>query len=224
MKVENITRIKEPYPAVAIDNFIPSPSLVRAARESFKSVKTEDWVKYSKESGQTHLASKDRLYIPSPALMVLDYIATHFDPNKVFCNLTNNAFPDTSYYAAGMMLTPNTNGEGGFLGMHLDADIHGGNLCWKREYSAVLCISEEYDSSFDLLLHDGINKHARVPYRFNQLNSFKCSENSWHGVPKVITEGLDRLILAVFYWSYLGEQDRKKVRHRSTYRYDLEFN
>ena len=76
MKVENITRIKEPYPAVAIDNFIPSPSLVRAARESFKSVKTEDWVKYSKESGQTHLASKDRLYIPSPA----------FDGIRLYCD------------------------------------------------------------------------------------------------------------------------------------------
>ena len=222
--MENITRINEPYPAVAIDNFIPSPALLRAAAESFKAAKQEHWVSYGKESGQTKLISRDRIYIPSPALIVLDHIATYFDPNKVFGNLTKDAFPDTSYYAAGMMLTPNAKGEGGYVGMHVDADIHGGNLCWKREYSAILCVSEKYDSSFDLLLHDGKDKHARVPYQFNRLNAFKCSENSWHGVPKVITEGLDRLILAVFYWSYLGEQDRKKVRHRSTYRYDLEFN
>ena len=221
--MENITRINEPYPAVAIDNFIPSPSLVRAAGESFKSVKPEGWVNYSKESGQIQYASRDRI-IPSPALMVLDHIATYFDPNEVFGNLTNNAFPDTSYYAAGMMLTPNAKGEGGFFGMHIDADIHGANLCWKREYSAVLCISEEYDSSFDLLLHDGIDKHARVPYQFNRLNAFKCSENSWHGVPRIITEGFDRLILGVFYWSYIGKQDHQKVRHRSKFRYDLKFN
>jgi len=222
--MENITKINGPYPAVAIDNFIPSPSLLRAAAESFKAVKPEGWVSYSKESGQTQLGSKDRIYIPPPALMVLEYIATYFDPNKVFGNLTNDAFPDTSYYAAGMLLTPNAKGEGGHIGMHLDADIHGGNLCWKREYSAVLCLSEKYDSSFDLLLHDGIDKHARVPYQFNRLNAFKCTENSWHGVPKIITEGLDRLILGVLYWSYIGNQERQKVRHRSKFRYDLEFN
>ncbi len=60
--MENITRINEPYPAVAIDNFIPSPSLVRAAGESFKSVKPEGWVNYSKESGQIQYASRDRIY------------------------------------------------------------------------------------------------------------------------------------------------------------------
>jgi hypothetical protein len=221
--MENITKINEPYPAVAIDNFIPSPSLLRAAAESFKAVKPEDWVAYSKESGQIQLSSRDRTYIPPPALTVLDYIATYFDPNKVFGNLTKDAFPDTSYYAAGMMLTPNAKGEGGYLGMHVDADIHGGNLCWKREYSSVLCASEKYDSSFDLLLHDGKDKHARVPYQFNRLNAFKCSENSWHGVPKVITEGLDRLILGVFYWSYVGKQERQKVRHRAKFRDDLMF-
>ena len=222
--MENITKINEPYPAVAIDNFIPSLSLLRAAAESFKTVKPEGWVAYSKESGQTQLSSRDRIYIPPPALTVLDYIATYFDPNKVFGNLTKDAFPDTSYYAAGMMVTPNAKGEGGHLAMHIDADIHGANLNWKREYSAVLCASEKYDSSFDLLLHDGVDKHARVPYQFNRLNAFKCSENSWHGVPKVITEGLDRLILGVFYWSCVGKQERQKVRHRSKFRYDLEFN
>ncbi len=127
--MENITRINEPYPAVAIDNFIPSPALLRAAAESFKAAKQEHWVSYGKESGQTKLISRDRIYIPSPALIVLDHIATYFDPNKVFGNLTKDAFPDTSYYAAGMMLTPNAKGEGGYVGMHVDADIHGGNLC-----------------------------------------------------------------------------------------------
>jgi len=33
--------------------------------------------------------------------------------------------------------------------MHLDTDIHGGNKNRTREYSAVLCASEEYDSYFD---------------------------------------------------------------------------
>ena len=144
------------------------------------------------------------------SLLVLDYIATHFDPNKMFNGLTENAFPDLSYYGGGMMLTPNAKNEGGYLGMHVDADTHGINQNWKREYSAILCISEEYDSSFDLLLHDGKN-HTRVPYKFNRLNVFKCSENSWHGFPE-ITKGLNRKTLGVMYWSVMSEKRKKECQ------------
>ena len=37
-----INRIDVPYPAVFIDDFIPSPSLVRAAAESYGEI--DDWV------------------------------------------------------------------------------------------------------------------------------------------------------------------------------------
>ena len=64
--MENITRINEPYPAVAIDNFIPSSALLRAAAESCRTLKQEHWVSYSKESGQTKLISRDpRIYSSS---------------------------------------------------------------------------------------------------------------------------------------------------------------
>jgi hypothetical protein len=105
--------------------------------------------------------------------------------------------------------------------MHVDADVHGKNTNWKREYSAVLCISEEYDSSFDLLLHNG-NTHTRVPYKFNRLNVFKCSENSWHGLPE-ITKGMNRKTLGVMYWSVMTEDDKKTARVRAKFNNDLEF-
>jgi len=38
-----ITRINEPFPAVSIDDFIPTPSLVRTAAASFDTVDYEDW-------------------------------------------------------------------------------------------------------------------------------------------------------------------------------------
>ena len=218
-----ITRINEPFPAISIDNFIPAASLVRAAATSFETVGDHEWVKYGGAgAGQVQYCSKNRQHITPSALLVLDYIASFFDPNKIFENLTDNVFPDTSHYGGGMMLTLNSRGDGGYLGMHVDADIHGVNLNWKREYSAVLCISEEYDSSFDLLLHDGKNKHTRIPYKFNRLNVFKCSENSWHGLPE-ITKGLDRKTLGVMYWSLMTEEDKKTARVKAKFRYDLEF-
>ena len=204
-----INRTDNPYPCISIDDFIPSEAMVRAASESFDDV--DDWVKYGGEDdGQIQYCSKlGRGNVPPSALILLDYIATHFDPNKAFDGLTNNAFPDTSHYGGGMMLTPNALNEGGYLGMHVDATTHGIHKNWKREYSAILCLSEEYDSSFDLRIHNG-KEHGTIPYKFNRLNVFKCSNNSWHGLPE-ITKGMDRKTLGVMYWSIMTEGDKKNA-------------
>lgn len=226
-----ITKLELPYPAIAIDNFLPS-ALLRAGANSFPSESWEGWHTYDgNNSGNMALkqASRDRQSIPVPALAVLDYIATNFDPGEYFKDfgIDMNVFPDFNYYGAGMHQLP----EKGFLGMHLDTDVHGGNGLWTREYSAVMCASEEYDSSFDLLLHDGSENHGRVPYKFNRLNVFKCSNadftykheyESWHGIPNPITAGLTRKTLPVFYWSK-NKTTKIGRRTRALFRSDLAF-
>ena len=212
-----ITKIEAPFPAVSIDNFMPSSALVRSAAESFSSFASDDWVKYESNSGQVQYCSKVPRKSTPGALLVMDYIATHFDPNKYFEQETENVFPDLSHYGGGMMLTPNTNGEGGFLGMHVDAEIHGIHNNWKREYSVVLCISEEYDDSFDLLLENDAGLQARLPYKFNRLNVFKCSDQSWHGVSK-LTPGFERKTLGVMYWSKVEDQGAKETMLRARFK------
>ena len=103
--------------------------------------------------------------------------------------------------------------------MHVDATHHGIHKDWKREYSVIIGLSEKYDSSFDLLIHNGKDKHARVPYKLNSLWAFKTSENSWHGVDK-ITEGLDRKSLGIMYWSKSEEGIQTKAKFNN----DLEFD
>ena len=202
----------------SIENFIPSRALARAAAESFN--QDMDWVKYGAEDNQIQYCSKlGREKLPTAARLCLNYIATNFDPNSYFRKNTNYVFPDLGHYGGGMMLTPNSNGEGGFLGMHIDAEVHGLHKDWKREYSVIIGLSEKYDSSFDLLIHNGKDKHARVPYKFNSLWAFKTSENSWHGVDK-ITEGLDRKSLGIMYWSKSEEGIQTKAKFNN----DLEFD
>ena len=208
-------------PVLSIDNFIPNTALLRAAAESFDLVCVDDWVHYGGEDNQVQLCSKNRSLIPPAALLVLDYISTHFDPNIAFNYITQKAFPDTSHYGGGMMIAPNSNEEGGYLEMHVDAEIHGNHYDWKREYSAILCVSEDYDSSFDLLLHDG-KRHRRIPYKFNRLNIFKCSENSWHGFPE-ITKGLDRKTLGVMYWSKITAADEGRPKIKAKFNTELIF-
>ena len=206
----------------SIKNFIPSEDLVRAAAESFNEV--DDWVKYSKEDNQIQYCSKlGREKLPTAALECLNYIATNFNPNGHFAEYLHiEAFPDTGHYGGGMMLTPNSNGEGGFLGMHIDAEVHGLHKDWKREYSAILCLSEEYDSSFDVRLHDGEN-HTRVPYKFNTLNVFKCSDYSWHGFPE-ITKGMDRKTLGMMFWSKMSDEDKEKEKVKARFNNNLKFD
>ena len=211
---KKVTIVKTLFPAIAIDNFM-SPELLRAAAISFPHVNQEHWYRYD-GIDSLKVGTRDRMRITVPALKALDYIATHFSPSEYF-DFKVNEFPDFEYFAGGMHMLP----QNGFLGMHVDADVHGGNQIWKREYSVVMCISEEYDSSFDLLIHNG-KKHNSIPYKFNRLMAFKCSENSWHGVPDPITKGLTRKTLAIFYWSKLDKKNNLKgKRVRSLFRHDL---
>ena len=207
----------KPYPHTSIENFIPSTSIVRAASESFDNVDDDKWVKYSGDSGQIQYCNQlGREHITPECLLVLDYISTHLDPDFEF-GYTTNSFPDITYYGGGMMITPNKDNEGGYLGMHVDAITHGKNKNWKREYSAILCISDEYDSSFDLVIHDGdVNNQTTIPYKFNQLNIFKCSENSWHGLPE-ISKGFDRKTLGVMFWSKMSDEDAEKVNVKAQF-------
>ena len=105
--------------------------------------------------------------------------------------------------------------------MHVDANRHGVNKHWTREYSAVLCVSEDYDSSFDLLLHNG-KTHTRAPYKFNRLNVFKCSRDSWHGFPE-ITKGMDRKTLGVMYWS-INNNSKTDSSFKARFNHDLDFS
>ena len=204
----------------SIDNFIPSRALARAASESFN--EEMDWVKYTAEDNQIQYCSKLGIQnLTHPAMLCLQYIATHFDPNAHFRNNTTNIFPDLSHYGGGMMLTPNSNNEGGFLGMHIDAEVHGLHKNWRREYSAILCLSEEHDDSFDVRLHDGEN-HTRIPYKFNSLNVFKCSDYSWHGFPE-ITKGMDRKTVGLMFWSKITEEDMLVEKVKAKFNNNLIF-
>ncbi len=215
-----IVKPYENFNAWYIDDFVKSTSLVRSAAHSFDNMDEKTWVRYGKEDGQIQMCSPaSRNSWTTECSLIADYIALHFDPN-VMTGMTKNAFPDISGYGGGMMLTPNKNGEGGFLGMHIDAERHARKPDWKREYSAVLGLSEEYDSSFDLRLHNG-KEHCRLEYKFNRLCIFKCEHNSWHGFPE-ITKGLDRKTIGIMYWSLQKETQGEEIKAR--FNNDLDFS
>ena len=50
-----------------------------------------------------------------------------------------------------------------------------------------------------------------MKYKFNTLNIFECSANSWHGLPE-ISKGLDRKALGVVYWRISENDDIPMVK------------
>ena len=216
----SIVKPYENFNAWYIDDFVPSDSLVRAAAESF-SVIEPWWISYEKDDGQIQKCSPpSRNSWTAECALVADYMAMHFDPDKE-TGLTEKTFPDLSGYGGGMMLTPNKNGEGGYLGMHIDAERHKLHPAWKRQYSVVLGLSEDYDSSFDLRLHNG-KEHCRLEYKFNRLNIFKFEKNSWHGFPE-ITKGKDRKTIGIMYWS-IEEEDPNPEATKARFNNELDFS
>tara|TARA_R110000868_G_scaffold18531_9_gene81354 strand:+ start:2620 stop:3264 length:645 start_codon:yes stop_codon:yes gene_type:complete len=212
----NIVKPYSDFEAWYIDDFIPSECLVRAAAESFNRIAPEWWVSYNDEHQIGKCSPASMASMTHECVLIMDYIATHF--NTSLLNKNDKTFPDLSGYGGGMMVTPNKNDEGGFLGMHIDAQTHKLNQNWKREYSVVLGLSEEYDTSFDLRLHNG-RESCRLPYNFNRLNIFKFHENSWHGFPE-ISKGLDRKTIGLMYWS-ITDEDMSFTKAR--FNHELDF-
>ena len=71
-------------------------------------------------------------------------------------------------------------------------------------------------------MHDGNKNHNRLSYKFNRLNVFKCSENSWHGLPE-ITSGLERKTLGVMYWSKMSDSEILEARVKAKFNNNLKF-
>lgn len=198
-------KIKKPYKnfdAWYIDDFIPSVNLVRAAANSFSRINEKTWVYYNDDNQIGRCVPPSRNSMTPECVTIMDYIATHLDMKLI--DPDDKTFPDLSGYGGGMMVTPNANNEGGFLGMHIDAQTHKLNPTWQRKYSVILGLSEDYDSSFDLRLHNE-KEHCRLEYKFNRLNIFKFHDRSWHGFPE-ITKGKDRKTIGIMYWTNSNDE------------------
>ena len=64
-----------------------------------------------------------------------------------------------------MMVTPNENGEGGYLGMHVDATHHGIHKDWKREYSVI--IGYQKNTTHHLICSYTMEKMDILKYHIN---------------------------------------------------------
>ena len=73
-------------------------------------------------------------------------------------------------------------------------------------------------------MHNGFDCHDRLEYRFNRLNIFKCTENSWHGFPK-ISKGMNRKVLGLMFWSEINHKDKSSIKRiKAKFNNNLKFN
>jgi hypothetical protein len=171
-----------------IDDAVP-PELLRAAIAEFPGPDWRHWHKYA-DGNAVKYGTRDRLRIPPACWEVLRSLFAL--PIEELTGISGT-FPDVELYGAGLHLIP----AGGHLGMHLDSDHHP-ITGWKREFSGVLFLEENVGG--ELVLGE-----TNIEPRFNRLAMFRCTDQSWHGVPN--PPRFDRKTLSVFWWSQ-NESDR----------------
>ena len=85
---------------------------------------------------------------------------------------------------------------GGFLGKHLDAELHP-IMPWRRRYSSVLFIDDWKDDWGGVLRLEG---YGDVTPKKNMLITFP-TDGVWHSVSTVSTIATNRRTIALFAWS-----------------------
>lgn len=179
----------DPFPCVVLDDFF-APSLLRACCVEWPDERWPWWHRYCDGTADKYASRGGQL--PPACQAVLTQMLS-LDVQHLLG--VDGAFPDFSLHGAGLHMLP----KGGRLGVHLDAERHP-VTGWRREASAVLCVSEwRTEWGGGLSLYDGPDKMARtVDYRFNRLILF-ATRGAYHGVPEPV--GATRRTLAAFWWS-----------------------
>jgi hypothetical protein len=128
-------------------------------------------------------------------------------------------FADDGLHGGGWHI----HGPGGNLNPHLDYSIHP-KLGLQRKLNIIVYLSpdldrEEYGGHLGLYANNGAENQAgdlavEIAPRFNQAVIFDTTQNSWHGMSRVLTQpdGIYRRSLAVYYLTSATEQTNRRSR------------
>lgn len=176
-----------------------NPLLLNSLCASWPDASSRFWHHYSGKNAEKY-ASKSHNDLPEIAKLCTIEMIKRITP-YVDCNV----FPDMEFHGAGLHMIP----SGGYLRRHLDSSLME-STGWKREYSCVLSVNKHWQDDYGgaFVLGD-----TEILPKFNQLITFKCTDESFHEVKDVV--GPDpRCTLCVFLWS---KNDQSKNIRKQAY-------
>ena len=210
----------EPFPHIAIDNFLPHDVAMEIAR-SFPGPFDIDWrlagpgdTKHTKDPKIEKLSTNDEQKMPPYIRHIM-----HGFQSGVFLDFVgrlaglNHLQPDPSFHGCGLHST----GPGGRLMIHLDASRHPNKDLRQVINCLYYCTpdwEEEWGGHLELWSEKGGKAHecvTAIAPMFNRLAVFYTGAKSFHGHPRPLTcpENVRRNSLAIYQYT----TDEKQSAH-----------
>lgn len=201
----------EPFPHLVLDG-LWRPNMLDACREAFDEVSPEGWVEYQDADEWGKRACNRNLPLPAASLFGKLNSISVVRMVERFTGM-NGLFADPGLYGGGLHATR----PGGFLGVHLDNEIHPQTRLMRR-LNLIIYLNREWKDEWggELELFDRLRENivTRIVPKFNRTVIFETFSHSFHGHtnPVACPDGIERRSAAVFYWG----EPRKRARFLPT--------
>lgn len=192
----------EPYPNIALDNFLTPPA-AEAAMAAFPSVTDAGWIHYVHVNEKKHGLNKMEL-LPTPIQAVIREMNS---PRFVayLSQLTGipNLLADDSLEGGGLHQSK----RNGFLNVHADFTVHPHRRNWRRRVNLLIYLNKDWQPDYrgDLELWDRQMKGVvrKIAPIFNRCAIFNTDQDSYHGLPDPILcpDDMTRKSIALYYFT-----------------------
>lgn len=206
----------EPFPHIALDNFLETPVLERALQE-FPKADSQDWISY-RHINSNKLGKTDRKTFPPTVGAVIDELnSPQFVQFISELSGIEGLFPDEDLEGGGMHQST----KGGFLNVHADFTAHTHHPDWQRRVNIIVYLNKDWDDAYGGQLELWDKQMTKVMHRvspiFNRVVIFNCDFDSFHGhpIPMTCPENMSRKSLALYYYT---KQDRPVLAKSTEYR------
>ena len=187
----------QPFPHMAIDNFLPRDIAVELAAKYPQPNKAE-WTTHASKHVDRKFLGNETKYDPDFRLFTQAISSRQFLLFLETLSGIKGLIPDPYFIGGGAM----TAGRGHKLDMHIDFNWHY-SLHVYRRLNALFYLTPDWREDWGGALRvEGSITHDYLPL-FNRLIVFSTSEDSWHGQPVPLTcpDDVRRNVFSAFYYT-----------------------
>ncbi|WP_116449795.1 2OG-Fe(II) oxygenase [Blastococcus litoris] len=204
----------EPFPHIAIDDFLP-PEIIKELQAEFPKPEDVAWGEFD-NTREVKLSLRDEGLMPDIQLRVLRELN-----GQIFLDFLEKLtgieglVPDQALYGGGLhQIRP-----GGLLKVHADFNLHPRTKL-QRRLNALLYLNEDWDESYggqlelwDVTMSRPVKKILPIA---NRLVVFSTTSESFHGHPDPLTCPPDRTRRSMA-WYYYSLPEGRIARHTTLF-------
>lgn len=197
----------QPFPHIAIDDFLPAPIAAALAEVYPDPEKTPGWTTHANKNVGRHFLGDETKYHPLFRLFAQATASRQFLLFLETLTGIKHLIPDPYYVGGGAMLA----NRGDFLDMHIDFNWHYGLHCHRR-CNALFYLTPDWGKKWGgklVLANDDRTLEKTYLPVFNRLIVFNTTEHSWHGQPdKLLCPfGTQRRVFSAFYYTAASPEE-----------------